>query len=209
MRRIDLVGKTFGHWTVLRFVGGKPQSKWACRCACGVERDVAGVNLRTGHSTSCGVCLRSQYAKRSAANRDFYGEKNPRARAARARVGEQYISSSDVWYKRAAGIYHSARKKQIPVGFASAMDMAAYVKAIAPKKCPVFHRVFVERGSGFSPWAPSIDKINPRKGYVPGNIQVISMQANAMKRDATQAQLVQFAKWILQGQKTHEPNSND
>jgi hypothetical protein len=155
------------------------------------------VNLRTGHSTSCGICKRSEYARASAANRDFFGIKNPRAKAARRKTGAGYIASADVWYKRAAGIFYSARKQGVPIGFASAMEFAAYVKSIAPAKCPVFGRKFTERGAGFSPWSPSIDKIDPAKGYVRGNVQVISMLANAMKRNATPAQLQQFARWVL------------
>lgn len=197
MRKIDLTGKTFGLWTVREYVGGSPHGKWRCVCACGVERAVSGVNLRTGHSTSCGVCKRPEYAKANARRRDFSGAKNPRAQAAKRLAGAAYISSADVWYKRAAGVFHSAKKNGIPVGFASAMEFATYVKSVAPAKCPVFGRRFTERGSGFSPWSPSIDKIDPAKGYVPGNVQVISMLANAMKRNATPAQLRQFAQWVL------------
>jgi hypothetical protein len=75
--------------------------------------------------------------------------------------------------------------------------MAHYVKSIAPEKCPVFGEPFSQNGSGFSNWSPSIDKIDPTKGYVPGNIQVISMLANCMKRDASSEQLQKFAEWIL------------
>lgn len=200
MRRIDLTGHKFGTWTVLKFVGGKPQSKWLCVCVCGIHREVTGANLRSGHSKSCGVCTRSAQAHLNALNRNNKGEDNPRAKKTKLREGTSYLITSDIWYKRAAGIYYSARKRGVPVGFKSAMEFASYVKAIAPKECPVFSKPFVGRGVGFSPWSPSIDKIDPHKGYIRGNVQVISMLANAMKRNATPTQLRQFAKWVLNTQ---------
>lgn len=43
----------------------------------------------------------------------------------------------------------------------------------------------------------SIDRIDNTKGYVPGNVQVISYLANMMKHNATLAELVLFAKGVL------------
>lgn len=197
MRRIQLTGKVYGQWTVQEYVGGTPQGKWRCLCACGTVRNVAGVNLRSGSSTSCGICTRSASAIAAAKNRDIRGSKNPRAIRARRLAGANYLPSSDVWYKRASGIFHSAKRRGIPVGFATSMEFAAYLKTITPPRCPVFGKPFVERGAGFSAWSPSIDKIDPRRGYIRGNIQVLSLLANMMKRDATPAQLRKFARWVL------------
>lgn len=54
-----------------------------------------------------------------------------------------------------------------------------------------------ERGRLRSFDAPSIDRIDPSLGYVPGNIQVISDLANRMKQDATVPQLLAFAEGVL------------
>lgn len=59
-RRIDLTGKKFGRWTVVRFVENrKAKLMWQCRCDCGTERLVHGGNLRKGLTISCG-CHRNE-----------------------------------------------------------------------------------------------------------------------------------------------------
>lgn len=45
--------------------------------------------------------------------------------------------------------------------------------------------------------SPSLDRIDPSKGYVPGNVRVISYMANAMKSNASAEQLVTFAIAVL------------
>lgn len=56
---IDLTGKTFGLWTVLRRVenAGSPL-RWECRCECGAEKTCDGSDLRRGKTVSCG-CYRA------------------------------------------------------------------------------------------------------------------------------------------------------
>jgi predicted nucleic acid-binding Zn ribbon protein len=40
-------------------------------------------------------------------------------------------------------------------------------------------------GTGYHPDSPSVDRIDPKKGYVKGNVRVISSRANLLKNDAT------------------------
>ena len=57
--RVDLTGKPFGAFTVLRRADRRSSSGawyWRCRCICGVEKDIFCSSLTRGLSTSCG-CL--------------------------------------------------------------------------------------------------------------------------------------------------------
>ncbi len=53
---IDLTGKRFGRWTVLKRVDNSKygQPRWLCRCDCGKERAVNAYRLRNGDAQSCG-----------------------------------------------------------------------------------------------------------------------------------------------------------
>ncbi len=67
---------------------------------------------------------------------------------------------------------------------------------VIPEVCPVFNTPFdLERKKGRRINGPSIDRIDPSKGYIKGNIQIICDLANRMKQDATLEQLKQFGKW--------------
>ena len=55
----------------------------------------------------------------------------------------------------------------------------------------------------------SIDRIDPSKGYVKGNVWVISNRANAMKNNADFEMLLAFAKWVFSiSALTHEEVMN-
>jgi len=58
---LDMVGKTFGRWTVLQRGPNRLRSEMAmlCKCDCGTESWVRPTSLKNGDSKSCG-CLRSE-----------------------------------------------------------------------------------------------------------------------------------------------------
>ena len=65
-----------------------------------------------------------------------------------------------------------------------------------PKVCPVFG-VALSRNKvrGQHPWSPTLDRIVPALGYVPGNVRVISWKANRLKSDATPDELYLVAEY--------------
>jgi hypothetical protein len=55
----EMPGKKFGKWTVLERVKHRP-THWyyLCRCECGLEKIIAGGELRRGRTTQCRSCAR-------------------------------------------------------------------------------------------------------------------------------------------------------
>jgi hypothetical protein len=67
-----------------------------------------------------------------------------------------------------------------------------------PIHCPVLGMVLT-KGCGINtPGSPTLDRIDNGKGYVPGNVMVISYKANTMKSDASFDQLRRFAAFYQQ-----------
>lgn len=70
--RNELVGKTFGRLTVVRYAGdeniGKDHNmRWVCECECGEIVIVPSHKLKSGHTRSCG-CLQREKATRRMMN---------------------------------------------------------------------------------------------------------------------------------------------
>lgn len=66
---IQMAGKFFGRWVVLRRSDRAQRGKtfWTCMCTCGATSDVSGAMLRRGESLQCDGCRRA--AQRGPASR--------------------------------------------------------------------------------------------------------------------------------------------
>lgn len=60
----NLIGKTFGRWTVIDYAENDKfgREKWKCKCECGTIRNVSKCTLINGQSKSCG-CLNRELIK--------------------------------------------------------------------------------------------------------------------------------------------------
>ncbi len=66
-----------------------------------------------------------------------------------------------------------------------------------PTHCPVFGTPLgIEGGQKHTRHSPSLDRLDPTKGYVPGNVFVISNRANIIKNDGTAAEHRMIANYI-------------
>lgn len=66
---------------------------------------------------------------------------------------------------------------------------------LVPERCPVLGTAL--DFSGGEETVPSLDKMIPTLGYVPGNVSVISLRANRLKSDATVQELINILDYML------------
>lgn len=64
-----------------------------------------------------------------------------------------------------------------------------------PKYCPVLGIKLRFTKKGCHDYTPSIDRINNSKGYVPGNVEIISYRANTLKNNATNDEIKKLYKY--------------
>jgi hypothetical protein len=88
----------------------------------------------------------------------------------------------------------AARKRARANGVPFDLDEADIV---TPAKCPVLG-IPLERARGRRgprDASPTLDRIQPSRGYVRGNVVVISWRANRIKNDASIAELILIHEW--------------
>ena len=179
MKKEIEVGKKYAKLTVTGKAKAQTKSgvvMWDCVCDCGGTTQASSAKLNFGNKKTCG-CAKSKAITKQGA----------------------WIPSTHHWYTKASRIISDAKRQGIPFGFANASEFVIYLYEIAPDKCPVFGKKLVVGEGKHHDLSPSVDKIVPSKGYVKGNIQVISYLANRMKNNASPRQLQQFAQWINKG----------
>lgn len=108
------------------------------------------------------------------------------------RHGTNYVSTRTAEFRWAVGVIYRAKASGVECDFETPHELATYLQSIRPPRCPVFGLPFTS-----GRWAASVDRIDSTKGYVRGNMQVISVLANKMKSDASPMQLQRFANWVL------------
>ena len=93
-------------------------------------------------------------------------------------------------------LYWSARTRAKIRGIPFSLELSDIA---VPKHCPVLGIPLVEarqRGKGTRKNSPSLDRIRPELGYVPGNVVVISGHANWIKAAATSAEVLAVGEWM-------------
>lgn len=72
-----------------------------------------------------------------------------------------------------------------------------YVYELAYDLCPIFLEPMSYGGTGRQVWnSASLDRLDPSKGYVQGNVAVISFKANIIKSNANSQEVFAVAEWL-------------
>jgi hypothetical protein len=126
-------------------------------------------------------------ARLSATNRKYHAANRERRHA-----------QHQVWREKNAAriLFNGAKTRARKQGLA--FDLTLADEAI-PERCPVFGLVLqvgVGRGGGPGHNSPTLDRIDPSRGYVRGNVAVISHYANFLKSKATAAEHRRIAEWM-------------
>lgn len=162
-----MVGKTFGRLTIEKEYRSSCKKYVLCECSCscgGRTKSTRRNEITSGKTQSCG-CIR----------REIVNAKN------RERFDPNAISKS-VEYKMLARAKSRAKKNNLP--FNLELD-----DIVIPDVCPLLGIPLKSNTDKTSPNNPSLDKIIPEKGYVKGNIWVVSLRANKLKNDASLQEL--------------------
>lgn len=179
-------------------------TKKICRI-CNEEKDIIefGKNkaYKDGIETLCKKCRN----EKAAVQRDKHREKN------NIKYVEKYHSDSEFREHRnemsrksnhkmkkehpERTMLYSSRSRAKEKGWEFNIDES---DIFIPTHCPILGIELISGGMGVHAFnSPSIDRIDSSKGYIKGNVQIISLRANMMKNDANLQELEQFCKNIL------------
>jgi hypothetical protein len=215
---IDIVGERFGRLIVL---SPAPRSKdnktmWLCKCDCGKQKEVIGGNLKNGTTKSCGCyCLDIRKTNRFKPirsiceicgnvflNRRSHQLKTCSPKCHRERVTKKqkvYLYSNIEQYlnKLIHGRRFIAKKRGME--FSITRDYLLKLYHDQNGKCRATGQILKipTEVDSKTPWTVSIDRIDNNKGYIKGNVQLVSQIYNLCKNIWSEDDVLEFCKCVL------------
>lgn len=128
---------------------------------------------------------RANRPERVRAAREAYNARSASERQVAVAIRRADPNRNTEWRRRR--LANHAKKRAAAHGLPYSIS---WRDVVIPKCCPVLgvELATVAEGS-VKPNTPSLDRIVPSRGYVPGNIVVVSHRANTIKNNATLAEL--------------------
>ena len=130
--------------------------------------------------------------ERKEANRQWYYSEKGRSYYSKVSNQVPYICS-----KSCFRLKDRAKKKNLKFNLDADYLMSIYPK---DKKCKILgFKMRVNRFSKIAKqdkYTPTVNRINPKKGYVKGNVEIISQLANSMLCNANKSELIKFKNYL-------------
>jgi len=156
-----MIGETFGDLTVL-FENGRSkdgQKKYSCKCVCGTEKTFISGNLKKGNSTNCGCKRRAKCAIRMKTLNVKHGKTNTKIWKTWKGIVERTTKKYSPHFIRYGGNGIGIHKEWL--------NFEAFAKYIGE---PPSNK-------------HSIDRLDNKKGYIPGNVRWATMKEQAHNRN--------------------------
>jgi len=152
---------------------------------CEVEKPTSEFHKSSemGRQSYCRVCSKTLHDKWVEANKEKIREHKRRA----------YTKNPAIF------IWRQIKRRSAEQGIPCTITMEdVRFLFLRTKVCPVLGIPLVHNfgGKAFASNSPSIDRIRPELGYVPGNVAVISYRANRLKGDGTREELQAVLDWM-------------
>lgn len=162
---------------------------------------------KDGYSTYCKPCSKAWRESNKETLRqkkkDYYSRPEIAERY-KVYKAKYYEDNKDYLTNQAKDFYENNRAKRLLIKSKETAKNSGLEHSITlediiiPEYCPVLGvKLTATLGEGQVQTNASIDRIDSTKGYVKGNVQVISRKANTMKSNATKEELIKFGEWCL------------
>lgn len=165
-----------------------------CKKKKNIDLFVSDSRSKDGKSNVCKMCKKGQviessrYKDYKAKHKKLYAENSQYRESMKAKANKFRIENNE------KVLLSQAKSRSNRNGLGFNLELS---DIIIPDKCPILN-VKLKRGVGKKDkQSPSIDRIDNSKGYITGNVRVISYLANHMKADATPEELHNFSLNII------------
>lgn len=172
-----------------------------CKKLLPIENYSVNNNLKFGRSNRCKDCDRLVWTVYKSENKERINKgytdryhSDPEFKKHRREIGKKVYRKRKTEFPEKV-ILQSAKVRAKEKEFEFNIDLS---DIIIPEFCPILNIKLNPGGTGIQTFdSPSIDRIDNSKGYIKGNIKIISLRANMMKNSASLEELTTFCKNII------------
>lgn len=142
-------------------------------------------SFKKSYNYMCKTCANNRSKSWNRSNKELVAQYDKKAKQKRKDRNRE--NSKDYYHKRPdVGMWSRAKKraKEKSIGFDIEVS-----DVVIPKNCPLLGIELSVSSGNSKDCSPSLDRIDPKLGYIKGNIWVISHKANTVKSDLTLKEL--------------------